>query len=144
MYATEKTLASFLAGTGGATSGVGTSFVASTTGGLSCVMFANSGLLTNVVQTVKASAAGSFYGIQYFFDNSTKAFIQLWDIATSGAVTIGSTAPTYVIPVPPYGYDKIWPVPMAFTNGMQAAVTTTATGSTAVTGTALQGIAFFK
>lgn len=122
----------------------GTSFVAAAAGGVSAVLFANSGLLTNAVQSIKSSAAGSFYGFQFFFDNSTKAFIQLFDVATSGAVSLGSTSPTYVMVVPPYGYDKIWPVPLAFTNGLQAALTTTATGSSAVTGTALQGFAFFK
>ena len=139
-YATEKTLASLNDKFGSGTT-AGSSFAASATGGASYFKFA-SNTLTNAAQTIKASA-GTLYGIAGFFDNATKAYLQFYD--TASAVTVGTTVADFVFPLPPYWYDKgCLIVPVAFSAAIKVALTTTATGNTAVTGTALEGFAIFK
>jgi hypothetical protein len=98
--------------------------------------------LTNTKVAVKASA-GIFGGYMVYNTNASAVYIQVFDVA-SASVTLGSTAPTYVIPLPASAAANI-----EFTNGIThataitLAATTTATGSTAP-GTALTGFFIYK
>lgn len=140
--ATEKTLVALNSKFGSGTT-ASSSVAAATTGGYS-IFDPSSHLVTNAVQAVKSSAAGTLGGWVFYSDNSAKGFIQVFDVATAGAVSLGSTAPTFVINTPPFGYDSKLFVPgIAFTNGIQVAFTTTATGSSAMT-TGLSCAFFFK
>ena len=57
------------------------------------------------------------------------AFLQLFDSATTGAVTLGSTVPNYVIPNTANGViGRSFPIPLFFTLGVVYA-STTATGN---------------
>lgn len=98
--------------------------------------------LTNTKVAVKASA-GTFGGYMVYNPNSAQIYIQVFDVA-SGSVTLGTTTPTYVIPIPATSGANV-----EFTNGINhataitLAATTTATGSTAP-GTALTGFFLYK
>lgn len=128
---TERTLVALSNKFGSGTT-AGNSILASTAGG-SSIFDPASHLLTNSVQEIRTGTS-TLYGFTFYSDNIAKGFIQIFDAASSGAVSLGSTAPTFVITVPPRGYDtKHFFVGVAFTNGIQAAFTTTATGSTAMT-----------
>lgn len=95
-----------------------------------------------------SSAAGKFGGFMFSNVNSTPAYIQVFD--TTGAVTLGTTTPTFVIPIPANataanGAAAVheFSVGIAIANGIKVAATTTATGSTTVT-TGLTGFVMFK
>lgn len=86
--------------------------------------------LTNTKIAVKA-AAGNMYGYRLYNPNTSYVYIQLFN-ALTGSVTLGTTSPTEVIPVPPGGLiDETYPVPAAYNTGIVIAATTTATGLTA-------------
>lgn len=117
----------------------------STSGGWSTAAYNGTGgspALTNTVVAVKASA-GQFGGYMFYNSNSSAVYIQVFNAAT-GSVTLGTTNPTYVIPLPANGAANV-----EFANGIahgtaiSVAVTTTASGSTAPT-TALNGFILFK
>lgn len=86
--------------------------------------------LTNSKVAVKASA-GNFGGYILYNPNSSAVYVQVFDVA-SASVTLGTTAPTYVIAIPATATANI-----EFSNGINhataitLAATTTATGSTA-------------
>lgn len=95
-----------------------------------------------------SAAAGKFGGVMFMNLNSAPAYIQVFD--TTGAVTLGTTTPTFVIPLPAnataangvaavHGFS----VGIAITNGIKVAATTTATGATVV-GTGLVGFVMYK
>lgn len=98
--------------------------------------------LTNSKVAVKASA-GNFGGYMVYNPNSSVSYVQIFDVA-SGSVTLGTTAPTYVIPLPATAAANV-----EFTAGINhataitLAATTTATGSTAPS-TALVGFFLYK
>lgn len=96
--------------------------------------------LTNTVTGVKASAAGTMGGYQIGNPNSTVTYIQVFDLATTGAVTLGTTTPTYVFSIPGNGTATVggggnveFSKGINHANGIQVAATTTPTGSTAPT-----------
>ena len=77
---------------------------------------------------------GNLYG--FLVENNTVAdcFIQLFDAATIGAVTVGTTAPNFTFKVPASGAmgKDATEIPIHFfAKGCVVAVTTTRTGSTA-------------
>lgn len=98
--------------------------------------------LTNTKVAVKASA-GTFGGYMLYNPNTTIQYIQVFDVA-SGSVTLGSTTPTYVIPIPGGAAANL-----EIGNGINhataitLAATTTPTGSTAP-GSNLVGFFLFK
>lgn len=104
---------------------------------------------TNLTTTATVSgSAGKFGGVMFINLNSAPAYIQIFD--TTGAVTLGTTAPTFVIPVPSNataanGVAAVheFSVGIAITNGIKVAATTTATGATTVT-TGLTGFVMYK
>jgi hypothetical protein len=98
--------------------------------------------LSTTVVPVKASA-GNLGGYSFYNPNASVSYIQLFNIA-QGSVVLGTTTPTYVIPIPATSAVNI-----EITNGLShsvaisAAATTTPTGLTAP-GTGLVGFFLFK
>lgn len=106
--------------------------------------FANA-ITTTVAPT---SAAGKFGGYMLINLNSVPAYLQVFD--TTGAVTLGSTAPTFVIPIPANGTAAnglAANVELAngivIANGIKCAATTTSTGASTVS-TGLSGTLWVK
>lgn len=87
--------------------------------------------LTNTKVVVKGSA-GLLAGWHIYNNNSVNTFIQVFNLAT-GSVTLGSTAPTFVIVVPPGGWEDFVPTMPGINMGtaITLAATTTASNSTA-------------
>jgi hypothetical protein len=88
-----------------------------------------SGLTTTVSQVVGATAVLSGYFV--YNPNASVAYIQIFDSATAGAVTLGTTTPKWSIGIPPSTGANLSNLHMSFASGIQVAATTTATGSTA-------------
>ncbi|MHB8816139.1 MAG: hypothetical protein ACYDAE_23145 [Steroidobacteraceae bacterium] len=87
--------------------------------------------LTATVVQVKGSA-GELGGYIVYNPNASVAYVQVFDAATTGAVTLGTTRPDIVIPVPPTsGANLEFANGVNFTSGIQIAATTTDSGSTA-------------
>lgn len=92
-------------------------------------------------QTVSA-AAGKVGGYQFINLNSSPAYVQVFD--TTGAVTLGSTQPTYIFAIPANstaanGVGANWEMSngLIIANGIKIAATTTTNGaSTVATGVA--------
>jgi hypothetical protein len=98
--------------------------------------------LTHTATAVKASAC-AFYGYRIYNPNSAVVYVQLFNLA-SASVTVGTTAPTDVIPVPAGGFtDMRYPVPDAYVAALTVAATTTVNGSTAP-GSALVATFFYN
>jgi hypothetical protein len=89
---------------------------------------------TNTKQLVKA-AAGQVGLVQVWNPNTTVIYVQLFDAASLGAVTLGTTVPKLSVPIAPTangGFAMSNPG-IYFGTGIVMAVTTTATGSAAPT-----------
>jgi hypothetical protein len=100
--------------------------------------------LTNTVVSVKSSAAALFGGYFISNPNASVACVQIFDVATAGGVTLGTTRPDLERCIPANTAANIEMangVNMA--NGIQIAATTTASGSTAP-GTGLDLDILFK
>lgn len=92
--------------------------------------YANNSLSTTV-STVKNSAV-KIYDIHIANPNAGMAYVQFFD--TTGAITLGTTPPWFVLAVPSNGVlDRPMNVPYNFTNNCKMAATTTATGNAALT-----------
>ena len=93
--------------------------------------------LTTTLQNAKVGEAYLHF-LEASNINTTDAYIQLFDDIASH-VTLGTTTPTLALFVPKGdganrgAMDKYFDPPLRFPNGLSIAVTTTATGSTAVT-----------
>ena len=86
--------------------------------------------LTNTKASIKAST-GTLGGYMLYNPNAAAVYIQVFDVA-SGSVTLGTTTPTYVIPLPPAAAANIeFALGIAHGTAIVAAATTTATGSAA-------------
>lgn len=95
-----------------------------------------------------SGAAGKYGGGSFMNLNATPAYIQFFD--TTGAVTLGTTAPTFVQGIPANataanGAAYVFEIAngIGLANGLKAAATTTATGGTTVT-TGLTGFITYK
>ena len=98
--------------------------------------------LTNTKISVKASA-GLFAGYMLYNPNSSVCYVQVFDVA-NGSVTLGTTAPTYVVSIPAAAAANIeFSVGIAHTTAIVLASTTTPTGSTAPA-VALTGFFLYK
>lgn len=89
--------------------------------------------LTNSATAVFSSAAHQTMLMHCGNDNASKIYIQMFDVATAGAVTLGTTPPDLSIDIEPTqstGFTLSL-VGVQWANGLQVAATTTATGSTA-------------
>lgn len=92
----------------------------------------NNTALSSTKQAVNASA-GNLYGYHVYNPNAVVIYIQLFNLA-SASVTVGTTAPTAVIAVPPLGWADATPAtPISFSTALTIAATTTSTGSSAPT-----------
>ena len=90
--------------------------------------------LSTTVTTIKASA-GNLGSIICGNTNAAMEYLQLFDVA--GTVTLGTTPPDWIVPIPSTNVGGvILVVGLNFANAIKVAATTTATGSTAP-GTAL-------
>lgn len=105
----------------------------STTGGWTPTRI--SGGLSTTVTALKSSAASKLGALELYNPNSSVAFVQIFNVATAGAVTLGTTVPNKVIGIPPLqSYAMSWgDAGVNFSSGLQVAATTTATGSSAPT-----------
>lgn len=92
--------------------------------------------LTNSASAVVSSAAAVLSSYYIWNPNASVAYVQIYDIATAGGVTVGTTVPKWSIGIPPTSAANIAGLNLAFAAGIQVAATTTAGGSTAP-GTAL-------
>jgi hypothetical protein len=89
--------------------------------------------LSTTVTAVKSSAAGQLGMLHCSNGGASTAFVQVFDVATAGAVTLGTTVPDLSFEIPP-GISSGYSLPlvgMQFSAGIQVAATTTATGSSA-------------
>jgi hypothetical protein len=94
--------------------------------------FLNAALGATAV-VVKA-AQGKLLRYRIYNPNSAVAFVQVFNAATTGAVTLGTTVPIEVFPVPAgMTMDGDQDFSFNYTAGIVIAATTTATGSTANT-----------
>jgi hypothetical protein len=103
--------------------------------------------LTNTVVQVLSGISGQNTSANIITDiafnnlaNAT-AFIQFFDVAAVGSVTLGSTSPTasYAIPA---GLSGVLQVNQTYSNGIALAATTTATGSSALSSAINVGVAY--
>jgi hypothetical protein len=98
--------------------------------------------LTNTDVAIKASA-GLFGGYMVYNPNTVACYIQLFDIATA-SVTVGTTTPTYVLPIPAASAANLeLSCGIDHATAITVAATTTATGGTTPT-TALVCVFFYK
>jgi hypothetical protein len=78
----------------------------------------------------------------FFNPNNVVSYIQVFD--TTGAVTLGTTTPTFVIPLPAGAAANVeFTIGISLTNGIKIAATTAATGATTAA-TALTGFVLYK
>lgn len=92
--------------------------------------------LSTTVKGVLASTAGKLMSYYCYNPNATVAYVQIFDIATTGGVTLGTTVPKWSIAIPATSAANLSGLNIAFAAGIQVAATTTAKGLTAP-GTAL-------
>ena len=101
---------------------------------LNPVGFVNAAVTSTAVKVNTVGTPPSLL-VSYNITNNTSSFvyIQFFDVAATSSVTLGTTAPAYVIAVPPYGVTDAFVAAPQFTfyNGIVIAATTTATGNTA-------------
>ncbi len=86
-----------------------------------------------VTATKVAPLIGSFlvFNFTCFNPDTNIAYVQFFDALTAG-VTVGSTTPYFVLPLPAAGgIDSQLVLPKAFHTGIVFAATTTSTGSSA-------------
>jgi hypothetical protein len=98
---------------------------------------------TSLTSTATVSgAAGKFGGYMFINTNASVAYMQVFD--TTGAVTLGTTVPTFVVPIPAgAGANLEITNGIAIASGIKVAATTTPTGATTVS-TGLTGFVLFK
>lgn len=121
----------------------------STSGGWSAYALGNTtNAALTTTQTISGSA-GKFGGYMTLINlNSSPAYIQVFD--TTGAVTLGTTAPNFVIAIPAnstaangVGANMELSNGLAITNGIKIAATTTSNGASTVA-TGVTGTILFK
>jgi hypothetical protein len=107
----------------------------SATGAESCVQGSLPKLLNGLTNTVTAvKGAAGLLGLAYCYNpNASVAYLQVFDAATAAGVTLGTTVPKLSLGIPSALASGVGPTALGvqFLNGIQVAITTTATGSTA-------------
>ena len=98
--------------------------------------------LTNSAQAIKGSA-GRLCGYFIYNPNTATVYVQFYNVA-SGSVTVGTTNPLFMLPIPPGSSANLWMQPggVEFTTAMSWAATSTAGGNAAPT-TALDATAWY-
>jgi hypothetical protein len=87
--------------------------------------------LTNSASSVISSQAARLTSYYLANPGASAAYVQVFDVATAGAVTLGTTTPKWSIWVPAGAAANLAGLSLSFANGIQVAATTTATGSSA-------------
>lgn len=84
---------------------------------------------------VVKGSPGQIASLAFLNTNASVSYIQVFDAATVGAVTLGTTPPKAVFGIPASGSitHDLGTLGLNFLNGIVAAATTTATGLTTVT-----------
>ena len=85
---------------------------------------------TTTVRTAK-NGPGALNGWFVTNPNASTAYVQFFDVAGSGTVTLGTTVPVLSLGIPSTAAANMNGCNIEFVNGIRLAVTTTATGSTA-------------
>lgn len=81
--------------------------------------------------TLVKGSPGQIYGYYFFNVNAAVSYVQLFDAATAGAVTLGTTVPKLSFGlIAGGGANQEWDEGIQFTLGIVVAVTTTRAGST--------------
>ena len=99
---------------------------------------------TAVTQVVVGGLTGSYliFNIFLFNSNAAATYLQLFDL-TSGNVNLGTTVADLVLPMPAGGVVNIaMTAPLGFRNGVSFAVTSTATGDSAPSGSCMVQFAY--
>ena len=105
---------------------------------------------SSIVGTAQAlkTSGGRLAAVEISNPNTVSGFLQIFDLAT-GDITMGTTAPKLSLAIPKGAsatdvgiMDKLWKEGIDFNIAISYAITTTATGSTAMT-TAPVGNFFF-
>ena len=103
--------------------------------------------VSNTVVTIKPTP-GKIAGFHIYNANTTATlFVQLFNANAAGGVTLGTTTPFIVFPIPaanPYGATYPNENHIQFSNGITIAVTTTPTGATGGAGANLLATIFYK
>lgn len=88
--------------------------------------------LAGTVTAIRASGQAQLGGVTCYNPNASAAYVQVFDAATAAAVTLGTTASTLSIGIPPSLSGSFVPGTngVHFASGIQWAATTTPTGST--------------
>jgi hypothetical protein len=127
-FATQSAITAPAAATGGAS----TMNATSSDGGTA---------LTSTAQAIKGSA-GTLTGYFIYNPNAAAVFVQFYNTA-QGSVTVGTTAPLFMLTVPPASAANLWmPGGVAFGTAMSWSATSTAGGNGAPT-TALDAVAWY-
>lgn len=92
--------------------------------------------LTNSASSVISSQAATLKSYYCYNPNATVEYVQFFDVAAAGSVTVGTTVPKWSIGIPATSAANLANLNIAFTNGIQVAATTAAGNATAP-GTAL-------
>ena len=89
--------------------------------------------LSNTKTAIKTSA-GLMAGWHLYNNNTAVTYIQVWNLATA-SVTVGSTAPTWIIVIPAGGWEDFTPTMpgIAMNTAITVAATTSASNNTAPT-----------
>lgn len=97
--------------------------------------YVNSALTnTAVLVATPTNGQGNFlWHVNISNTNSSTVFVQFYDKATAGVVTVGTTAPYWVLAIPANSgvTDFDMTKALIFSNGIVIAATTTTTGGTA-------------
>lgn len=88
-----------------------------------------------LVSAAPATSGNHLWSYHLVNGNASIVYLQIFDAGSTGAVTLGSTAPTMVLGIPSTANGGVvtgsFPKSFPFTNGIVIAITTTWNGSTA-------------
>lgn len=98
--------------------------------------------LTSTAQEIKASA-GTLVGYYIYNPNASAQFVQFYNTA-QGSVTVGTTAPLFMLTIPAASAANLWMQPrgVSFSTAMSWAATSTSGGNGAPT-TALDAVCWY-
>ena len=103
--------------------------------------FSNAGITNAAVSIMTAAGKITYLSIENV--NTSKCYLQIFDVASAGSVTVGSTIPKWSFPIAPGGVQEFL-VALRFVNGCAIAATTTYGGATAPTSASLVNAAYIS
>jgi hypothetical protein len=87
--------------------------------------------LSNAAVSVKSSGRGQLASWHCQSTNAAVTYVQFFDVATAGAVVLGTTVPKWSLALAPTSQFGMSGLSGTFFAGLQVAATTTATGAVA-------------